>query len=113
MKRCLPLLLLLCPGLSQAEAMRCGNKLVYEGDEMAVVEARCGKPVQVTHSYIMRIPSYWYHGRRFQLSDEEVQVPVETWVYNFGSRKLMRKLRFEDGVLIEITTLGDYGYTPE
>ncbi|MGE3533156.1 MAG: DUF2845 domain-containing protein [Steroidobacteraceae bacterium] len=34
---------------------------------------------------------------------------METWVYNFGSRKFMRQLRFEDGVLVEIKIL-EYGY---
>jgi hypothetical protein len=33
-------------------------------------------------------------------------------VYNFGTSKFMRKLRFEDGVLVEISVL-DYGYTAE
>ena len=41
-----------------------------------------------------------------------VEVPVETWVYNFGPSKFMRKLRFEDGVLVEIKVL-DYGYNED
>ncbi|MGE0113546.1 MAG: DUF2845 domain-containing protein [Steroidobacteraceae bacterium] len=109
MKRCLPLLLLLFASPLLAEALRCGNKLVYEGDIAATVEARCGKPVQISHSSILRVPTVWRHGRPYQLSDQEVLIPVETWVYNFGSRKFMRQLRFEDGVLVEIKIL-EYGY---
>jgi hypothetical protein len=38
-----------------------------------------------------------------------VPVPVETWTYNLGPQKLMRQLRFEDGVLVWIRTL-EHGY---
>jgi len=34
---------------------------------------------------------------------------VTELVYNFGPRKLMRKLRFEGGLLTSIETIG-YGY---
>lgn len=108
MKSYLPLLLL-CSSPLLADTLRCGSKLVYEGDELAKVEARCGKPAQISHSTILKIPTVWRHGRRYQLSDQQIEVPVETWVYNFGPSKFMRKLRFEDGVLVEIKVL-DYGY---
>ena len=39
----------------------------------------------------------------------EIEVPVETWIYNLGPNKLMRRIRFEDGIVVEIETLG-YGY---
>lgn len=105
----LALLCLLFASPVLAETLRCGNKLVYEGDEAAKVEARCGKPTQISHSTIFKYPSVWHNGRLYRLGDQEVAVPVETWLYNFGSNKLMRKLRFEDGVLMEIETL-EYGY---
>ncbi len=105
----LPLLLLAWAGQTQAEALRCGTRLVYEGDVAAVVERLCGTPVQISHSSVWRIPSVWRYGRRYQLSDQEVAVPVETWTYNFGPQQFMRELRFEDGVLIKIKIL-DYGY---
>jgi hypothetical protein len=112
MKCYLLLLLLLASSLVMADTMRCGNLLVYEGDELLKVEARCGKPAQISHSTILKFPSVWVRGRLVQLSDQEVAVPVETWVYNFGSEKFMRKLRFEDGVLVSIEIL-EYGFTPE
>jgi hypothetical protein len=36
-------------------------------------------------------------------------VVVTEFVYNFGPRKLMRRLIFEGSVLVEIETIG-YGY---
>jgi uncharacterized protein YvpB len=38
-----------------------------------------------------------------------VEVPVEVWTYNFGSSKLLRKLRFVGDELDQIRTDG-YGY---
>jgi hypothetical protein len=37
------------------------------------------------------------------------EVIVTEFVYNFGPRKLMRRLIFEGNVLVEIETIG-YGY---
>lgn len=112
MQRLLSLLLLLGIGTASADTLRCGNKLVYEGDEMAKVIARCGQPAQISHSVISRFPTVWINGRPRQLSDQQIEIPVETWVYNFGTDKFMRKLRFEDGVLVDISVL-DYGFNPD
>jgi uncharacterized protein YvpB len=38
-----------------------------------------------------------------------VEIPVEVWLYNFGSDKLMQQIRFEDGRVVKIETL-DFGY---
>jgi hypothetical protein len=38
-------------------------------------------------------------------------VSVESWIYNLGPNKLMRRIRFEDGIVVQIETLG-YGYHP-
>lgn len=37
------------------------------------------------------------------------EVLVTEYIYNFGPRKLMRRLRFEGGLLADVETLG-YGY---
>ena len=38
-----------------------------------------------------------------------VEVIVEEWTYNFGPRKLMRIIRFENGLVADVKELG-YGY---
>jgi hypothetical protein len=43
------------------------------------------------------------------VGDGYTEVPVDIWVYNLGPNKLMRRIRFEDGVVVAIETLG-YGY---
>jgi hypothetical protein len=94
---------------ARADAFRCGTRLVTDGDSTAKVVALCGEPTEVRRSSILRRPVVWLYGRPYHLSDDLVEVPVETWVYNLGPQKLMRQLRFEDGVLVEIRTLG-HGY---
>jgi len=99
-----------------AHALRCGSKLVLEGMlEQEVIE-HCGEPTSVRHlGYVIR--SYHPLSRRY-LSGSEIyryghdyyqEVPVTVFIYNFGPRKLMRRLRFEDGKLTDIETLGS-GY---
>jgi len=94
---------------SPAYAFRCGDKLVDEGDTRTEVRQKCGEPVEITRKSILRAPVYWWRGRPIRIGSELVEVPVEIWLYNFGPNKLMRRLRFEDGELVDIETLG-YGY---
>jgi hypothetical protein len=99
--------LLLAP--RDALAFRCGNKLVTEGDRAAAAASLCGPPTEVVRSSILRAPWVWRAGRAYRVPGNEIEVVVETWTYNFGPDRLMQQLRVEDGVVVEIRTLG-YGY---
>ena len=90
-------------------AFRCGSRLVTEGDSIGAVRAICGKPTEVHHERIRRPPILWHNGHPLRLLGEDVEVPVEIWIYNLGPDQLMRRIRFEDGVVTEMDTLG-YGY---
>ena len=95
---------------SPAFAFTCGNKLVSEGDTRDQVLAKCGEPADViTLGSVYRRPVIWTHGRPYYIGEDFMEIPVENWVYNLGPNKLMRRLRFEGGVVTEIETLG-YGY---
>lgn len=111
MLRFIALLLLSVFMSAPALAFHCGTKLVHEGDTAGAVRAKCGEPSEINVRSILRRPLIWIRGRPVFASTEFVEVPIETWVYNFGPNKLMRRLRFEDGQLVEIETLG-YGYLP-
>lgn len=92
-------------------AFRCGSKLVSEGDTRSEVAAKCGEPDDVVNqSSVYRRPVIWSRGRPYFIGEDLIEVPIENWIYNLGPNKLMRKLRFEGGVLSEIETLG-YGYS--
>jgi hypothetical protein len=89
-----------------ADSFRCGNKLVTDGDTADKVLALCGPPTSITRSEVMRRPVIWRFGRPYYLSDDLVPVPVEFWTYNLGTNKLMRRIKLEDGLVVEIETLG-------
>jgi hypothetical protein len=91
-------------------AFRCGVKLVSEGDTRSEVAAKCGEPTEVVaQRSVFRRPVIWTRNGPYFIGEDLVEVPVEAWIYNLGPNKLMRRLRFEGGVLAEIETLG-YGY---
>lgn len=107
-------LLLAAPAVSIADdSMRCGSRLVRQGDGKDKVRSLCGEPTDVTfqgmirraprHEYGFGYNRYDYYGQSF------VDMPIEIWTYNFGSSKLLRKLRFVGDVLEEIRTDG-HGY---
>lgn len=88
-----------------AYAMRCGHKLVQRGDYTDDVRAKCGEPDSVeTHT---KIVSKTIHlpGRTVDLQQYE-EIQVEEWVYNFGRLRLQQYLRFENGRLRAVRSLG-------
>jgi hypothetical protein len=110
-----------------AEALRCKGKIVKEGDPQAKVLNYCGEPVSMQQRLIYRsgVPRAWI-GQRQALerdrisvsgSREEllihdrsvVEVLVEEWTYNFGPHRLMRVVRFENGLVVDVEGLS-YGY---
>lgn len=95
-----------------ADAMRCGSRLVREGETRDEVLAKCGKPSDIQTRTILRRPYYDFHGRIVYYGDGLVEVPVEIWTYNFGPYQLMRRVRFVDGIVDEIETLS-HGYHQE
>lgn len=98
--------------IAHAEAMRCGNKLIVEGDSRLDVRAKCGEPVDIVKRSVLRRPVYRRNGRLFHYGEDLVEVPVEFWTYNFGPNQFMRRLRIVDGEVEEIEILG-YGYYPK
>lgn len=112
MKRAAAVLILGFLACSPAFAFRCGSKLVSKGDTRAEVLAKCGGPAdRVAQRSVYRRPMIWAHGRPYYIGEDPMEVPVESWTYNLGPNKLMRRLRFEDGIVADIETLG-YGYNP-
>jgi hypothetical protein len=99
--------LLLAALPASADSMRCGSKLVTEGDSIERVLYYCGEPASKERYWIVRQPRYYVGSNEYAFPGEE-DVPVDSWTYDFGSNKLMQRLRFVAGVLENIETLG-YG----
>jgi hypothetical protein len=116
----LPLLALLA---EPALAMRCKGKLVKEGDHKARVLRYCGEPTATQSRTIVRsgLPNA---RREIVLTDgnssirrEELlihdrsyeEILIEEWTYNLGPNRMMRLVRFENGIVVTVNGLG-YGY---
>jgi hypothetical protein len=100
---------LIWTGGAAADSFRCGTRLVTDGDSTDKVEALCGPPTDIQRREVLQRPVRWHHGRPFFTSFEPVLIPIEYWTYNLGPSKLMRRLKFEDGLLIDVETL-NHGY---
>lgn len=102
-------LAVMLPAAAGADAMRCGNRIVSSGDTRSKVLQLCGEPTDVVKRTVLRRPYYDFRGRIIYYGDGLVEIPVESWTYNFGPYKLMRRIRFVDGLVEDIETLG-HGY---
>jgi hypothetical protein len=102
-----------------AAAFRCGSKLVKDGMHEAQVVAVCGRPATMRDLGVA-VRAYDYRYRRHSspgwteyyspgYGSYAQEVVITEYVYNFGPRKLMRRLLFEGGVLVSIESIG-YGY---
>lgn len=104
---------------SSALAFRCGQKLVIENMHEIQVRRACGAPtterqlgvtLRGVHVPVRSISSDGVTVDHFPGYGPLVEeVIITEYVYNFGPRKLMRRLVFEGGILTKIETLG-YGY---
>ena len=85
-----------------ADSMRCGSKLVKEDDTLDEVLALCGEPVSKQRTWIQRAPQFEYGGNEYPFPGRE-DVPVDVWIYDFGSHKLRMRVRFVAGKVQSIT----------
>jgi hypothetical protein len=100
-----------------AWALRCGNRLVKEGMYAAQVIEICGDPVAtqqlgyVFRPYVQRRPASagGLHATQYVYGGYHQGLVVTEMLFNFGPHKLMRIIRFEDGQVASIKTVG-YGY---
>lgn len=88
-----------------AEGMRCGHRLVSEGDPPYRVESRCGPPLETRtwvelRSIRVRVGNVWV--------DRVEEVKFEQWTYDHGPDRLVRYVIFENGRLVKVNT-GRYG----
>lgn len=79
-----------------AGAMRCGSRLVSEGDRAADLIAACGQP---------NFRDAWGYAQ----PNGNVLADTEEWTYNFGPNQLLRVLRLRNGRIVSIDSDG-YGY---
>jgi len=102
-----------------ADSMRCGNRVVAEGDPKVKVAELCGKPTSTETRTVYRsgIPRQQFSidaastqsvsQRELLIHDRShVEVEVDVWVYNRGRSRLLREVVFENSRVIEVNVLG-------
>ena len=95
---------LLLPAVAPADTLRCGNRLISEGDPIEKVLQYCGEPVERKRTWITRQPRFEYGGQEIPFEGTE-DVPVDLWTYDFGANRLMRRIRLVAGKVESIETL--------
>ena len=83
--------LVLAGGLAQAGTLRCGSKLVNEGDRAFEVERKCGAPV---HRDLVGYTGGYYGNR---------EMVIEEWVYG-PNNGMLSILTFQGNRLTRIET---------
>ena len=116
----LMLLLFILAGASTApaQAMRCGSRLISEGDPGDKVVNECGPPTSVDsweeerYDYFDRLPpsnqyrDFERYGNAYRV---KIHVRVELWTYNYGSSRFLDYVRLENGIVRKVYS-GGYGY---
>jgi hypothetical protein len=101
-----------------AQAMRCGSRLISEGDPREKLVNECGQPSDVEaweeerYDYFDRPPPA-RHYNEFERYGNAYRVRafirVEVWTYNYGPSRFIDYVRLENGIVRKIYS-GGYGY---
>jgi hypothetical protein len=102
---------------SQAEGLRCGERLASAGSSLYEVRATCGEPDDAQHSTESRtivqrslVPCASNAAKRCEVDSEQtVEVAIDRWSYDFGSNRFIEYAHFEQGVLVTGTD-GPHGH---
>ena len=94
-----------------ADTMRCGDRVIADGESMATVKAFCGPPTVVQPSVkVSATTTPAGDATNSQSHTTGAAVPVETWTYDRGPNTFIVNIRFVDGTVVAITTLHEYGH---
>ncbi len=92
-----------------AQALRCGNSVISEGDSTLRLQRFCGEPAQV-EQHENRVAVDRYDSVRQRHYTDYVAQPYEVWIYNFGPNRFINRIEIRNGMIERIAT-GGYGYS--
>jgi hypothetical protein len=95
-----------------ADALRCGRKLVSDGDTLYDVRSRCGDPDNAIHRVETRTVTQWVQGqcingdprRCGRVVERTIDIEIDEWLYDFGPHQFVSHVLFEQGRLISIVS---------
>ncbi|HYQ31336.1 MAG TPA: DUF2845 domain-containing protein [Polyangiaceae bacterium] len=103
---------------SQAEGLRCGEKLAANGASLYEVRSKCGEPDDAQHSIETRTvqrkvlaPCANGRGLCEVVENQSVLIAIDRWTYDFGSNRFLEFAVFEQGNLVHVSK-GPYGQKP-
>jgi hypothetical protein len=96
--------------------LRCGQRLLASGDSTVKVRAACGEPAATATRRVVRsVPRVAYvqcepgsPALCRRAVHDLVEIEIVEWTYDFGPRRFMRFVTFEQGKLLAVET-GGYG----
>jgi hypothetical protein len=105
-------LLGMSPPPATADSLRCGRKLVSDGDTLYDVRNRCGEPDNQIHRVETRTVGQWVQGqcinvdprRCGQYVQRTIEIVIDEWTYDFGPHQFISYVTFENGRLISIVS---------
>ena len=100
------------PLAAAAQSLRCGGRLITNGTSKEEVAARCGQPTQIEHqtTYEEAATAAPPMGVLPPIGARSgAETRVEVWTYNFGPSRFMQRIRFANGAVVTIESLG-YGF---
>ena len=95
-----------------ADALRCGRKLISDGDTLYDVRSRCGEPDNKIQRVELRTVRQWLQGPCVgpdprncgRVIERTIEVTIDEWIYDFGPHQFINYLVFEQGHLISIVS---------
>ena len=106
---------LLFAGDVHADSLSCKNRIVSTGDSTYQVRSICGEPDAITRRVEMRtirhnVPVPGPGGAPcWRTVERTIEVVVDEWTYDFGRRRFIQYLTFENGRLERVQS-GSYGH---
>jgi hypothetical protein len=94
-------ILLLSVSPTTALGFKCGRAIINEGKSIEYVLEKCGQP-----RYSQEHTEYRVFRQTPPAPDIVEPIIIQEWRYNFGRNRLMRYLRFENGILKETESIG-------
>lgn len=91
----------LVTNVARADTLRCGQRLVTDGDTLYEVRTRCGEPVSALRRTEYRTVRLWVAGRAVEQS---IEISIDEWIYDFGPHRFVQHLTFEQGKLITVVS---------
>jgi len=108
---------LLTTATAWGDGLQCGRNIVSHGDSLMAVKNACGTPDFTDRRIEVRTERRHVAGPCFKergqlrcgrTEEHSVEITIDEWVYDFGPRRFVESLTFEQGKLVRVVS-GAYG----